>query len=75
MPKKKTKIELFEELAGIDENGCSRWVSVDEFVGKYQGLQLLNGAGWDGQETMELLGKSTLLNEINLLRLETKPMQ
>lgn len=46
MPKKKTKIELFEELAGIDENGFSRWVSVDEFVGEYQGLQLLNGAGW-----------------------------
>lgn len=41
-----TKIELFEELAQIDEHGCSRWVSVDEFVGKYQGLQLLNGAGW-----------------------------
>lgn len=41
-----TKIELFEELAKVDENGCSRWVSVDEFVGKYQGLQLLNGAGW-----------------------------
>lgn len=41
-----TKIELFEELAQIDENGFSRWVSVDEFVGKYQGLQLLNGAGW-----------------------------
>lgn len=44
--KKKTKIQLFEELAGIDENGYSRWVSVDEFVGDYQGLQLLNGAGW-----------------------------
>ena len=43
---KKTKIELFEELAEIDENGCSRWVNVNEFVGKYQGLQLLNGAGW-----------------------------
>ena len=43
---KQTKIELFEELAQVDENGCSRWVSVDEFVGKYQGLQLLNGAGW-----------------------------
>ena len=42
----KTKIELFEELAQPDENGVSRWVSVDEFVGKYQGLQLLNGAGW-----------------------------
>lgn len=41
-----TKIELFEELAQIDENGCSRWVYVTEFVGKYQGLQLLNGAGW-----------------------------
>ena len=45
MPRK-TKIQLFEELAQIDENGCSRWVSVDEFVGEYQGLQLLNGAGW-----------------------------
>ncbi len=41
-----TKIELFEELAQIDENGYSRWVSVDEFVGRYQGLQLLNGSGW-----------------------------
>lgn len=46
MSKGKTKIELFEELAGVDKNGCSRWVSVDEFVGEYQGLQLLNGAGW-----------------------------
>ena len=43
---KKTKIELFEELAQPDENGFSRWVSVEEFVGEYQGLQLLNGAGW-----------------------------
>ncbi len=39
MVKGKTKIELFEELAEIDENGCSRWVYVTEFVGKYQGLQ------------------------------------
>lgn len=46
MPRQKTKVELFEELAGVDENGCSRWVRVDEFVGKYQGLQLLNGSGW-----------------------------
>lgn len=46
MAKKKTKIELFEELAEIDEKGASRWVSVDEFVGDYQGLQLLYGAGW-----------------------------
>ena len=41
-----TKIELFEELAQPDENGVSRWVSVEEFVDKYKGLQLLNGAGW-----------------------------
>ncbi|WP_277218156.1 hypothetical protein [Peptoniphilus vaginalis] len=46
MSKKRTKIELFEELANIDENGFSRWVNVNEFVDKYQGLQLLNGAGW-----------------------------
>lgn len=26
MAKEKTKIELFEELAEIDEKGCSRWV-------------------------------------------------
>lgn len=41
-----TKIELFEELAQVDENGYSRWVYVTEFAGKYQCLQLLNGAGW-----------------------------
>lgn len=44
--KKLTKIELFEKLAQPDENGVSRWVSVDEFIGEYQELQLLNGAGW-----------------------------
>ncbi|EJB48954.1 iceA1 [Helicobacter pylori Hp M2] len=34
----KSKKELFLELAQPDENGVSRWVSVREFVGKYQGL-------------------------------------
>lgn len=46
MSKKLTKIELWEQLAQPDEKGVTRWVSVDEFVGEYQGLQLLNGAGW-----------------------------
>lgn len=46
MAKKLTKIELWEQLAKPDENGVTRWVSVDEFVGEYQGLQLLNGSGW-----------------------------
>ncbi|GAA7252972.1 hypothetical protein ID0475_01610 [Helicobacter pylori] len=39
----KSKKELFLELAQPDKNGVSRWVSVREFVGKYQGLQLGNG--------------------------------
>ncbi|GAA8030048.1 hypothetical protein TH0821_05350 [Helicobacter pylori] len=39
----KSKKELFLELAQPDKNGVSRWVSVTEFVGKYQGLQLGNG--------------------------------
>ncbi|GAA8506258.1 hypothetical protein HpDR57_19170 [Helicobacter pylori] len=34
----KSKKELFLELAQPDKNGVSRWVSVTEFVGKYQGL-------------------------------------
>ncbi|EJB79060.1 hypothetical protein KVL28_05840 [Helicobacter pylori] len=42
----KSKKELFLELAQPDENGVSRWVSVTEFVGKYQGLQLGNGGSW-----------------------------
>ena len=55
MTKKLTKIELFEKLAQPDENGVSRWVSIDEFVGEYQGLQLLNGAGWSRDETEQML--------------------
>lgn len=46
MEKRLTKIQLWEKLAQPDENGVTRWVSVTEFVGEYQGLQLLNGAGW-----------------------------
>ncbi|GAA7824979.1 hypothetical protein HpCOL2_05940 [Helicobacter pylori] len=34
------------ELAQPDEMGVSRWVSVREFIGKYQGLQLGNGGSW-----------------------------
>ncbi len=39
----KSKKELFLELAQPDKNRVSRWASVREFVGKYQGLQLGNG--------------------------------
>ncbi len=65
MGRGQTKIELFEELAGIDENGCSRWVYVTEFVGKYQGLQLLNGAGWSRDDGT--FGKNIALNATNPL--------
>ncbi len=42
----KSKIDLFLELAKPDENGVSRWVYVDEFVGDYSSLVLGNGFSW-----------------------------
>lgn len=42
----KTQIELFLELAQPNEQGYSRWVSVDEFAGDYSGLAFGNGASW-----------------------------
>ena len=41
-----TKKELFLELAKPDAQGFSRKVPVTEFVGRYAGLALGNGAGW-----------------------------
>jgi len=41
-----TKTELFLELARPDENGCSRWVYVTEFTGKYSDISLGNGGSW-----------------------------
>ena len=42
-----SKNALFIELARPDdESGRSRMVPVEEFVGKYQGLQFGNGASW-----------------------------
>lgn len=43
---KLTKTELFLKLSQPDNNGFSRWVSVDEFVGEYVDLQLGNGGSW-----------------------------
>lgn len=40
------KISLFEELAGIDKDGVSRWVHISEFVGKYADLAFGNGGDW-----------------------------
>ncbi len=46
MADKKTKTELFIELAKPDRNGKSRWVKSTEFVGEYKDLQLGNGGSW-----------------------------
>lgn len=46
-----TKTELFIQLACPDENGKSRWVDVDEFVGEYACLTFGNGASWARKES------------------------
>ena len=43
---KQTKKMLFLELASPDDNGYSRWVSVNEFIGKYSVLVMGNGCDW-----------------------------
>lgn len=40
------KIELFLELAKPDNDGKSRWVSITEFIGKYNDLKFGNGGSW-----------------------------
>ena len=46
-----TKTELFLELAKPNEEVFSRWVSVEEFVGKYTELKFGNGASWARKES------------------------
>ncbi len=46
-----TKNELFLQLAQPDKHGCTRWVSTDEFVGKYAALKFGNGASWARKES------------------------
>ena len=51
MGKKSTKNELFLKLSAPDNNGVSRWVSVNEFVGEYADLKFGNGASWARKES------------------------
>lgn len=46
-----TKTELFIKLAQPNENGISRWVDIDEFVGEYTSLTFGNGASWARKES------------------------
>ncbi len=71
-----SKKELFLELAQPDKNGMSRWVSVTEFIGKYQGLQLGNGGSWCRNNSslakefeLEFDKRQTLGNSIDRIRL------
>jgi uncharacterized protein with PIN domain len=73
---KKTKMDLFLELARPDEDGVSRWVSVSEFVGDYAGLKLGNGGSWTRKEAalakcyiIELDKNITTKNSIDKIRL------
>ena len=49
--RKKSKAELFIELAKPDENGCSRWVETSEFTGEYERLKLGNGFDFGRKES------------------------
>ncbi len=60
----KSKKELFLELAQPDKNGVSRWVSVTEFIGKYQGLWGVGVPGSNGGTWCR--GNSSLAKEFNL---------
>ena len=46
-----TKTELFIKLAKPDNNGISRWVNVNEFVGEFSSLTFGNGASWARKES------------------------
>lgn len=46
-----TKNELFLSLAKPNDQGVSRWVNVNEFVGKYSALSFGNGASWARKES------------------------
>lgn len=46
MPKKKSKMERFLEIAKPNEEGVSRWVNISEFVGENTDLRFGNGADW-----------------------------
>lgn len=53
---KETKTAKFLRLAAPDDNGVSRWVSCNEFVGEFADLKFGNGASWARKEST-LAGK------------------
>jgi len=73
---KKTKMQLFEELAQPDAKGFSRWVAKNEFTGKYKELYFDNGFPWgrkdstiDNKYIVEVDKTVTSGNSIDRIRL------
>lgn len=48
---KETKTAMFLRLANPDDNGVSRWVDCNEFVGEFADLKFGNGASWARKES------------------------
>lgn len=48
---KETKTDMFLRLAKPNDEGISRWVSCDEFVGEFADLKFGNGASWARKES------------------------
>lgn len=46
-----SKPELFLKLAQPDDNGYSRWVHINEFIGEFSPLVFGNGADWARKES------------------------
>ena len=70
-----SKTEKFLKLANPDDNGVSRWVDCDEFVGEFADLKFGNGASWARKEStlakkynVEFDKSITLGNSIDRIR-------
>ncbi|WP_278575097.1 hypothetical protein [Alloprevotella tannerae] len=75
-----TNKDLFLRLATPDDNGCSRWVSKDEFIGDYSDLAFNNGFSWgrsgsalDKEYKIEVRRNGREICEIRLVGFKTEP--
>lgn len=75
-----TKKDLFLRLATPDDNGNSRWVSKEEFIGDYSDLAFNNGFSWgrsgsalDKEYKIEVHRNGREICEIRLAGFKTEP--
>ncbi len=62
---KETKADLFLELANLDDQGFCDPVSVDRFIGRYEGLKLGNGGSWCRDD-------GSLAEKFNIVRMKER---